>query len=312
MNILKALRLSLSNVKLLIVALLSQILTFSVTICLFTLLMQASVTSIIVELQLDVFGDIFTEIVNEIANPEFSAVALGVHLDSLIATISDLASKITNINLKLTIAFVLLIIGVIVGKFFIGVNDIPTMAGFSQYMDNNARTPYAITYVKSFKKSLLFQLQYLLFTFGIDVILIFGLLFILAILLLPFGVVGIIIMFISAILVYSARLTMFAWWMPCLVSEKHSVATSLRLSLKAIWDDFFSVMIQTAVVISTGAVITILVMYLGGIIAGLITAGVIIIVFNFILRALYIISYYERMNKPYYVSKLDVGIKKVY
>lgn len=312
MNIPKALRLSLSNFMLLIVALLAQLITLAIIICLFTLILQASIAPIIEELQLYEFAIIFENLGAELANPDFSAVALGTILDQLIESIGLVAANINNINLKLTITIVLFLISLVVAKFFVGVNDIPTIAGFSQYMNNNARSPYMITYAKTFTKSLFYQLQYMLLTLLIDVILVFGLLFMLAILLIPFGIVGIIIMFIFAVIIASVRLTVFAWWMPCMVSEKHSIATALRKSLKAICDEFFSVFIQTAVIVAIGAIISITVLLLVSPLAGLITSVAIIILFGFVLKAVYMVSYYEYLNKPYYVSKLDVGIKKVY
>jgi hypothetical protein len=314
----KALRLSVTNLPLILKTIFTQLIIMSIILAVFALCVSGVVNKAIA-----LFNELqFKENINMILE-NFAAFFAGDEafdndkmyndIMNLVLSLRDAVDQIQGLFVSFGWAALFLILGIGAYRYFIAFTDIPATMHLTEFMQTSNGRPYIWYFFKNFGKTIKFSFWQMISTFWLDALVLFGVLGVYIVLLAPLKIFGIIIAVLFLIFAYSARQTMFTFWLPQMTVNDQGIRESLRISFQKVIRVFWSVFWKVAVIISISTFATLIINYFTqdltklNWVSAFITAA--LNLYSFLLiKCVGAVEYFEQEEKPYFVKKVKIPL----
>lgn len=311
MNIRKTLRLSASNWKLTIKAVMTQLITISAFIGIAAIFMTSSINNAINAIKSTEVLENLQNLISQLNTAGFNSETFSDSVMVFVASVQEALELMPNFYKNFVLTGILLITGAFVGKLVNGFWDLAITNSLNEFMTTSNSRPYFWWYTHSIGKSVLFQLLYIALTFFWDIFNIIGTgaLF----LLMPSALngIGIAIALTIFLILTTLRLTVFAFWLPAYSSGELTLTQSLKDGLKAVIDKFAVVFMQTFVVVFIyGILLAIIILSLNSIWIFIAAIAIGLYVY-YILKCMNVVEYYEAKGKAYFVKPVKLDLKEL-
>ena len=287
------------------------------------LLCQIVILALMSALALMIFGGLVEEIVGALSSVDFSEISQDIfqamqnntfdaeqfsqQLSQIIAEIRTAVETIPNVWNRVEVSYVVCFLLLFVYRLLISLTDVAVAFEVQEFMTSNASRPFTWYFVKKFWESLQFSAVQMLLTLPLDAMI---LIFSGAIYLLLAWIIGVwamipaIVMFI---VMYTARHTLLAFWLPSIASDELKVRQSLTKGVSAIPYRFGQVFWQTLLItIGMVAISLVSITYIHNSILKIIVATVPNFLLFFLLKCVNLVEYFECSNRPYFSKNVDV------
>ncbi len=315
MRLNKALKLSGSNWKLVLKTVFMQAIIVALVVAVFSLCVSGTVNDVIQLFSEIKINDHINEIIADFLAEDFSAELVAQHITDLIQTIMGALDSAKQLFVSIVWANIGLFFAICVYRFLLGFTDIPTACHLYEFMETGNSRPFIWYFFKNFGKSAKFLLLQLAMTLWMDILIVFGVIGGYVFFLASMGIPGIIIAILFWFFAYSARQTLFAFWLPQLMTGEQGICKSLKIGFQKIMDSFWQVFWKTFVMITLASLITIVINYLGQDFAKMNFSWIIAFIsaiinfFSFfIIKCINMVEFFDHENKPYFVKKIKLDL----
>lgn len=284
------------------------------------LLMQLLVLFLVVALSVFLFGNLTTEIITAFENLGISKtisdtvqsiVSHTLTLDTISQLVSDLAKgvggvieSIPNLFNRIEFAYVIFVLILCLMYFLITLPSMPVNYALGEFMQTNAKRPITWYVFKKLGKNLAY-VGYRMIYEGIFNMLIF------------FSFVGFYItssivlshyalyfaLFIALVL-YSAKTTFFAFWLPTLTTNEISVRRSMSQSIATVITRFWHVFYKIIIVQVVTLEVILLLNYFMPHPLTVALSLVLLSISNYVTQCVSMVEYFEATGKNYFYKKL--------
>ena len=310
MNILKVNKLATNNIVLVLKLIICQIIVLSAVIALFVLVLNINTDEIINIINTDIIQSA-KNLINQFKAENYSASAFTDSIAEFMQNILKMfrTDKIEYNNFFNTMifAYFVSVLFKFLWKFINGLFDLPLMNCLNDYMTSGIRRGFLWRWVKAMGKSALFQLMYIVLTTIFDIVIFMAGIGLYIIVLFPYGYWGLIATALIILLLYTFRLTIFAFWLPSISVENLGIIDGMKRGFEKIINAFWTVYIYTFGI----ALITILFIICEALLIGvnytLLGISVVTIMVGYYkMKCMNIVSYYDISDKAFFVKKPDM------
>lgn len=303
----KALILSANNWKVMVKALIFQVLILALLVALCFLIFGGIVNDIISVSTAGGWDDFFRDTVQSIADGTFDGTTFAQQLAQSIDKTQAAIEAIPNMWNRVEFSYITCIILVILYRMLISFSDVAVSFQIAEFMTSNTERPFTWFVVKKFGESCSFIFRQMLLALPLDLLVVIGSTGLSLIFVLTLRWWSIIPAAIIALFMYSARHAYLAFWLPSLVTEGKNVRQSCINGLTVIPRRFWHVFWKTFVVILLMACISLVsLLYIDNALLKLAVGTVPNLCLFFILKCINLVEYFQTTNKPYFYKKVYV------
>ncbi len=318
MNFKKALRLSGTNLPLILKTILMQIIIISLVLAIFAMCVSEPVNRAVELLNELEFRDNLNVILEDFAaffagDEAFDSDKFNEDIMNLISKLRDAFDRIQGMFISLAWAAIGLVLGMAVYRYLVAFTDIPATAHLTEFMQTANARPYIWYFFKNLGKTLKFSFWQVVSTMWLDALVLFGVIGTYIFVLAPLKVVGIAVALFFLTFAYSARQTMFAFWLPQMTTANQGIRESLKVSFQKIARVFWKVFWKIFVIIAVSTLFTLLINYFTQDLVKLnwvsIALSVVINLYSFLLiKCVGAVEYFELEEKPYFVRRIKISL----
>ena len=301
----KSLRLSACNWKVLLKSVVCQAVVFAVVLALCTTMFGGIVGQIADAFKKSGVVDFVNQTLTRIADGTFDPTEFSNGVQNIVSAFQQAIAEVQNVWGHVEVTYILLLLVMCAYRMLIAMTDVTVDCQLEEFMTSNASRPFSWFFFKKQGETWLFALWQMLLTLPLDLTIIFGCLGFYLLFLATFRWWTIIPIAFIAVLLYSARLTLFAFCLPAIVTE-HDKTTgqAFRHGLSTVFNCFWRVYVKTMlVVLLIVAIFTVSVVF----VTDPILMAVLAVLPNFILffwlKNINMVEYFEATGRPYF-SKL--------
>ncbi|HRX14416.1 MAG TPA: hypothetical protein P5087_05325 [Eubacteriales bacterium] len=318
MHFKKALRLSVTNFPLILKTIMVQLIIISLIVAIFAMSVSATfdtAVELLSELQLK---EDFNVIVSDFAayfsgDESFDSNKLNDDIFNVISKLRDALDRIQGMFISLSWAAVGLLLGIMVYRYLLALTDIPAVSHLTEFMETANSRPYIWYFFKNLGKTLKFSLWQMISTLWMDALILFGVVGTYVFVLAPLRTAGIIISVVFLFFAYSARQTMFTFWLPQMIVNRQGVRESLKISFQKIAKVFWTVFWKIFLIISLSSIFTLLINYFTQDLTKLnwvsIVLSAIVNLYSFLLvKCVGAVEYFELEEKPYFTKRVKIEL----
>ena len=306
--------------------------SFNWKVLLKSLFCQVLVLAILLAFGVTVFGNLARDVMRvigesnlrEFANSTIASIMNGTFNSAdfttgLNAVISNIQENINSINYPFawggaTLSYIVVVLALLVYRLFVSYTDVTVECQLEEFMTSNASRPFIWYFMKKQGRTWAFSSLQLLCTVPLDLLILTGCLGLYLTFLIAFGWWTIIPVLIIALVLYSARQTVFAFCLPAVVCEENmSTRQAFKYGASKIVFRFWRVFWKTLIVISLMTVISALaIMYISD---SLLCTAVITIpnfLLFFYLKCVNIVEYFDAHSRPYFHKRVAIEGTDIY
>jgi len=198
----------------------------------------------------------------------------------------------------------------LVWRFFTGVYDLPVTASLESFMVQGKSSSFMWKMYKRLGQSVLYTLLNILITAVADILIFAAVLGLYIMAFRYIGYAGLCLTVATALLLFAARCSILAYWMPSVVLyEKKGVIKGFKNGLKAFVDRSLPVFVSTVITIAvTYSLMAVLVVFVDSFYVVLLGLWVIHVAGFFHLACVNAVQYHEATERPYFTKKLDLVV----
>lgn len=290
---------------LLIKTLILQVLIIAIVVAL-SVLLFADIVPVILDVlsKLDL-GNFLANTVNSIVEGTFDAQQFADQLVQIIEEIRLAIEGMPNFINRLELSYIFMFVIVCVFKMLIAAPDITVAMSLNEFMTTNSKRPFTWYFFKKFWVGFRFALLQFLVTFPLDLVVIFASLGFYFLFLITLKWWTVIPAAIIALVLYSLRFSMYAFWLPG-IADGLTVTGALKNNFSKIAGNFWRVFLKNFVVLAILAVLLTVVNYfIASQVTAILSALVSLVGFYFI-KCINMVEYFESQNKPYFSKKINI------
>lgn len=288
-----------------------------------SLLCQMAVLAVIIAFGYTVFGEVvgdfarvFSEseikqfvssTVTSIVSGQFDSARFTTELN---AVINNLQNSIQSIRYPwggATFSYIMFFVMLCVYRLFVAYTDVTVMCQIQEFMTSNASRPFSWYLLKKQGRTWVFACLQMLCAFPMDILIITSCLGLYLVVLVAFGWWTIIPVLILALLLYSARQTLFAFCLPAVADEAVSTNKAFKSGLSQtmlhFWQMFWKTLVITVIMLAIALVAVIFIS--NSLLSTLVTTVPSFILF-FYLKCVNAVGYFDANKRPYFHKKMYI------
>lgn len=295
------------NWKVMLKALFCQIIILALVSALCLLIFGGLVEEILGAFSSVNFSEFFADIVESFTNKTFDAELFAQKVSQMVASIRDAVETIPNVWNRVEVSYVICIILLLVYRMLISLTDVTVGFQVCEFMTSNASRPFTWYFVKKFGESLRFISLQMLITLPLDAMILISSVALYLLLAILLGFWALIPTLAVLLVLFTVRYTLFAFWLPSIVSDDLGVCKSLTKGVATVPYRFWQVFWKTLLIVSCMAIVTtVSVLYINNSVLKLIVSTVPNLVLFFFLKCVNLAEYFECTNRPYFCKNVDV------
>lgn len=303
----KAMGLAVHNWKVMVKALICQILILALIIALCYLIFGSFVDDVINVLAAGEWGKFLSETVESVANATFNGNDFAEKLAANIEKTQQAIEAIPNIWNRVEVSYVSFIALLLLYRILISFSDVAVSFQLEEFLTSNTARPFTWFLAKKFGESCKFSLLQMAVTLPLDILVLLGSTGICLIFVLTLKWWSIIPAVFILLILYSARLAYFAFWLPAISADNLTVSQAFKKGLATIPYRFWQVFWKTFVMICLMAAIFLAsVLYLQNHVLKFVLSVVPNLILFFLLKCVNFVEYFENAHRPYFVKYVDV------
>lgn len=303
----KALVLSANNWKVMVKALICQTLILALACALCFLLFGGLVEDVIKVLSTVDWNGFLEDTITSIANGSFNAENFAQALNECLQQTQAAIEAMPNIWNRVEVSYAMCIVLFLLYRMLISFSDVAVGFQLQEFMTSNASRPFTWYLVKKLGEALKFILLQMLLTLPLDLVIVFGSIGMGLVFALTLKWWAIIPAALIVLVLYSARHTYFAFWLPSIVTDGEGVRKGLTKGCSVIPCRFLHVFWKTFMLICIMAAIFVLsVMYIENNILKLVVGVLPNLILFFLLKCINLVEYFEATKRPYFYKTVMV------
>lgn len=298
-----------SNRKVMLKALLCQILILALVVALLYLIFGSVTEEIMHVFAAGEWGTFLTDTVRSIGDATFDGQTFLQQLTECVKKTKEAIEEIQILDgwdrVELSyISCLLLLLGY---RVMISFSDVAVGFQLNEFMTSNMARPFSWYLFKKFGESLHFSLLQMAVTLPLDFMVLCGSFALCAVLVLTTKWWTIIPLAVLMVALYSMRIAYFAFWLPAVATDNLKVSQALKKGLATIPYRFWRVFVKTfATTLLMAAILIVGVAFVENNILKLVIVTVPNLVLFFMLKCVNFIEYFEAQKAPYFYKYVDV------
>ncbi len=303
----KALSVAACNWKVLLKSLFCQVVMYLLCLAIISSFWGGAIGDLVALLQNGNITDFLSGTIRSIADRTFDANAFAEGLGNLIRSVSqevaDIAAQIGDINVTALIIVAL----VAMYRMLIALTDVTAECQLDEFMCSNASRPFTWYFFKKQGETWGFALLQMLFTVPLDALIILGCTGFYLMFSLVLSWWAIVPVSLLALVLYSARLTLFAFALPSVATTDLPTGKAFRYGLSKVFERFWSVFFKTLVIVTVMAgIVVVSVLFIDNTVwASFLSAALSFLLF-FVIKSVNLCEYYEAHGLPYFCRRLAI------
>ncbi len=303
----KALMLSAYNWKVMLKALICQLLILALMSALCFVMFGGLVEDCLAIFSDINFGEFLSETIKSVVNAEFDVNEFSAQLSTVIDQTREAIESIPNMWNRVEVSYIACFFMFLVYRMLVSVSDLTVGCQIQEFMTSNATRPFLWYFVKKFGASMKFVCLQMLLALPLDFFIILVGIGICVSLTVFMGWWSVVPAIAVLLVLYSARHTYFAFWLPTVTTEDLGVAKSLTKSVSRIPYRFWNVFWKTLVLICImGVCITVSLLFVENSVLKFVLCTVPNLVLFFIMKCVNFTEYFAANNHPFFCKKVYV------
>lgn len=304
----KALVLSAYNWKVMLKALICQVLILALISSLCFLIFGGLVEDCLGIFTSVNFGEFISNTIKSVVNAEFNVDEFSSQLSEVVEQTRAAIESIPNMWNRVEVSYVACICLFLVYRMLVSVSDLSVGFQIQEFMTSNATRPFSWYFVKKFQSGLKFVCLQTLLALPLDFFIILVSVGVCVSLAVFIGWWSVVPAIVVLLLLYAARHTYFAFWLPVATTEGLSVSKSLTKSVSLIPYRFGHVFWKTLMLVCVmGACISLSVVFVENSVLKVVLCTVPNLVLFFILKCVNFVEYFTATNRAFFHKKVDVA-----
>ena len=303
----KSLSLATFNWKVLIKSILYQILLLALVLALGFTIFGNLIDDLIRVINDNHISDFVSETISAIVSGNFDSAEFTAKLNEVISNLQEGISSLRHPYGVVELSYILFVLIVLLYRLLVSLTDVSVMCQLDEFMTSNASRPFTWFFFKKQGRTWKFALLQTVLALPLDILIVTGSVGFYILFLIAFNWWTIIPVCVIALLMYTVRLTLFAFCLPAVACEDVSTRDAFRRGLSMIINRFWRVFWKTLIVVCVMVVVSVLsIMYISN---NWVTTLVITIpnfVLFFYLKCVNIIEYFQADNRPFFHKRVDI------
>ncbi len=303
----KAFTLAGYNWKVMLKALICQVLILALVASLCFLIFGGLVEDCLQIFETVDLSDFLAETITHIVNGEFEFRIFSDRLAQIIEEAGNAIESIPNIWNRVEVSYVAFVCIFLAYRMLVSISDLSAGFQLQEFMTSNATRPFSWYFVKKFASSLKFVFLQTLLALPLDLFVILSSVGVCLALSVFMGWWAIVPSITVLLVLYSARLSYFAFWLPVASTEELGIGKSLTRSASLIPFRFWGVFWKTLVIVFIMAVcFSLSVVFGNNNVVTLATSSIPSLLLFFLLKCVNFVEYFTATNRPFFCKKVDV------
>ena len=303
----KSLKLASYNWKVLVKAILLQVLLLALVIALGSLVFGNLFDDVAQLISENGVKEFLTNTVNSIFSAEFDSEVFASELGNMIA---NLRNSIAELHIPfggVTMSYVLIVVVLVAYRLFVSLADVTCGCQLEEFMTANAERPFTWFFVKKQGAAWKFVLLQTALVLPLDILIVSGSVGFYLMFLIAFNWWTIIPVALIALLFYVVRQTLFAFCLPAVVCEDLPTRKAFKLGLSKIMSRFWRVFWKTLIVMCLMVGISVVSLaFIHNRLASTVVLTVPNFVLFFYLKCINFVEYFQADNKPFFYKRVEV------
>lgn len=304
---LKSLSLAGKNWKVLVKSLICQVLVLAMVIALGVLLFGHFIE--------DAFGilsdagvkEFASETITSIMNGTFDSKTFTADLSLLIDKLQHSIASIENFFHSVELTYVALVLMLCIYRLLVALPDVAAACQLEEYMTSLSERPFMWFYFKKQGRSWKFVLLQFAWAFPLDVLLATGCIGFYLLFLIAFNWWTIIPVAVLLIVLYSLRLTLFAFCLPSVACEDMSCGKAFKNGISKLIGSFWKVAWKTLIVVTVIVALSLVsLLYVENAILMVIISAVPNFILFFVLKCINMVEYFNATERAYFSKSVLV------
>ena len=303
----KPLSITAFNWKVLIKSILCQILMLALVLALGFIIFGNLIGDIMRVVNENHILDLLSKMMNAIVGGEFDGEVFTEQLNQVLTSWREGIAQLKHPFGVMELTYVLFVVIVVLYRLLVSVTDVTVNYQLDEFMTSNATRPFTWYFFKKQGKTWQFALLQMVFTLPLDVLIVTGSLGFYLIFLLAFNWWTIIPVCIITILLYAARLSIFAFCLPSVVCSDLNTRDAFKRGLSKIVSSFWRVFWKTLIVVCLIVVVSVLsIMYISNTWVMTVVLTIPSFVLFFYLKCINVVEYFHAENRPFFYKRVDI------
>ena len=303
----KSLSLATFNWKVLLKSILYQILLLALVLALGFTIFGNLIDDLIRVINDNHISDFVSETISAIVSGEFDSAQFTAQLNEVISNLQEGISSLRHPYGVVELSYVLFVLIVLLYRLLVSLTDVSVMCQLDEFMTSNASRPFSWFFFKKQGRTWKFALLQTALALPFDILIVTGSIGFYLLFLIAFNWWTIIPVCVIALLLYTVRLTFFAFCLPAVACEEMPARDAFKRGLSGIINRFWRVFWKTLIVVCVMVVLSVLsIMYIGNTWVKTLVLTVPNFVLFFYLKCVNIIDYFQAYNRPFFYKRVDI------
>ena len=303
----KSLSIASYNWKVLLKSILYQILLLALVLALGFTIFGNLVDDLIRVIKDNHISDFVSQTINAIVNGEFDSAQFTTKLNEVISNLQTGISSLRHPYGVVELTYVLFVLILLLYRLLVSLTDVSVVCQLDEFMTSNASRPFTWFFFKKQGRTWKFALLQTVLTLPLDTLIVTGSIGFYLLFLIAFNWWTIIPVCVIALLLYTVRLTYFAFCLPAVASEDLPTHEAFRRGLSLIVNRFWRVFWKTLIVVCVMVVLSVLsIMYIGNTWVKTLVFTIPNFVLFFYLKCVNIVDYFQADNRPFFYKRVDI------
>ena len=303
----KPLSLATFNWKVLIKSILYQILLLALVLALGYTIFGNLIDDLFQLINENHISDFVSETISAIVSGEFDSVKFSSDLNEVISNWQEGISSLRHPFGLMELTYILFVLIVIMYRLLVSLTDVSVECQLDEFMTSNASRPFTWFFFKKQDRTWGFALLQTVLALPLDILIVTGSIGFYLLFLIAFNWWTIIPVAIIALLMYTVRLTLFAFCLPSVTCQNLHTREAFKQGLSSIVSRFWRVFWKTLIVVCLMAVVSILAIVF---IENTWIMSLVFTVPNFVLffylKCINIVEYFRANNRPFFHKRVDI------
>lgn len=249
----------------------------------------------------------FSDTVKSIADASFNGNDFASELATCIEQTQAAIEAIPNIWNTVEVSYISFFVICLLYRVLISFSDVAVSFQLNEFMTSNAERPFVWFFFKKFWESWAFSLLQTAVTLPLDFLVVLGSTSVCLIFVLTLKWWSIIPALLIFLLLYSARQSYFAFWLPAVATDELKIPQALNKGLSTIpyrfwhvfWKNFVTVVVMAAIAV-VGVV------FVKNNVLKIVVSVVPNLILFFLLKCVNFVEYFEATHRPYFYRRVEV------
>ncbi|MCM1290253.1 MAG: hypothetical protein NC132_04550 [Corallococcus sp.] len=304
----KSLSLSVYNWKVLLKALVCQVLILALVVAFCYLIFGGFVDDIMKIFASGNWGKLATDTFEAIGNGTFDSAVFAEQLRQSLEELIKSIQSIPNIWNRVEVSYVSFVLIICLYRLLISFSDVTVGFQLHEFMTANTARPFLWFFIKKQGESWRFVLLQTLITMPLDFLLIAGGVGLGLVLCLFFGIWALVPTVLIVLVLYALRQTLFAFWLPALVADEDGKVTgALKKGLSVIpyrfGQVFWKWLLGSFLIFAVTALSAI---FIRNPVIMMAVGALPSFILYYVLKCVNFAEYFAHFNRPFFYKRLDV------